>query len=299
MHCAYDKHKSGRETQQDAVKVFSNGTKSKCLLVLADGMGGHQGGELASKAVLEIAEAVWLEHTSQTINPRKFLQKICLDAHQRINQVGKSYDLSPRSTIVLVYVEHHHAYWAHLGDSRLYHFRGKKLLERTKDHSVVQMLLGLGQITEEQMATHADQGKLLKWLGGEKSHTPDFGEADLQPGDSLVLCSDGLWEYLTPKHIISTLKKYPPEIAVKKLIDDTLNASKGTGDNISVATLQIPGISVGKLHWLALILTSIVASVILGLGLWTFYIPQESNSVVGNPQKARVTNSLGHQTTIN
>ncbi|SEH07858.1 PP2C family protein-serine/threonine phosphatase [Candidatus Venteria ishoeyi] len=223
-------HQAGREEQQDAVDCFYTEDKQRFLLVVADGMGGHKGGRLASAAVLETASEVWMESLQGMPNdPQAVLQDLCERAHKRINQVGKMHDLSPRSTVVLLYVDKDYAWWAHVGDSRLYHFRHEKLLFRTKDHSVVQMLVGLEQISEAEMANHPDQGRLLRWLGGEQFKGAEFGESALIPGDCFVLCSDGLWEYVDTDKMVYFLRHEVLDKSAGALLGLALKASQGEG----------------------------------------------------------------------
>jgi hypothetical protein len=138
-------HIGGRDEQQDKVATFSAPNGETHLLVVADGMGGHKGGNFASQIVIKCTQFMWdKSQQSKVVAPQKFLQHICSLAHHKINQFGKKYGLSPGSTCVLLYIRGKQAWWAHIGDSRLYHFRYKKLRHRTRDHSVVQLLADLG-----------------------------------------------------------------------------------------------------------------------------------------------------------
>jgi serine/threonine protein phosphatase PrpC len=236
---AYNNHIGGREEQQDRIATFSTADNQQHLLVAADGMGGHQGGSLASEMVIKTAELAWQQFTDEDIP--QFLQNIIEQAHENINNIGKEYNISPRSTCVLAYIKDQYIWWAHLGDSRLYHFRGTKLLKRTKDHSIVQLLHDLGRIKEEQMATHPDQGSLLKGLGGEDEDIQaDFGEAKLHPGDSIVLCTDGFWEHITTEQLATSLQqtKKPLKPRIQQLVTDALKNGGAEGDNISIIAAQ-------------------------------------------------------------
>jgi len=191
-------HIGGRNEQQDSIATFSTDNGKVHLLVVADGMGGHQGGNMASQIVIQTAQLFWKKHQQNPImEPHQFLQQICEKAHLDINLLGKKHDISPRSTCILLYIHDQKVWWAYVGDSRLYHFRGKKLLFRTRDHSVVQLLADLGRIKEEEMATHPDQSRLLKGLGGDDPVKPDFGQTSVLFGDTFVLCSDGFWEQVS------------------------------------------------------------------------------------------------------
>ncbi|MEQ8695241.1 MAG: protein phosphatase 2C domain-containing protein, partial [Bauldia litoralis] len=174
IETAYTAHPGGRDEQQDAVAVLERPDGGECLVVLADGMGGHAGGSLASRTVVETAERVWADDGAPG-DPRGLLAHICQSAHEAINQAGEDQNLSPRSTCVLLHLRGGMAHWAHVGDSRLYRFRDGAQLGRTRDHSVVQMLLDMGKISEEEMGTHPDQNRLTQSLGGDTDPEPDFG----------------------------------------------------------------------------------------------------------------------------
>ncbi len=229
-------HIGGRKEQQDSIATFSNGDTH--LIVIADGMGGHKGGRFASKVVIESAQQEW-DKQSETM-PKKLLQNICERAHRNINELGKKRHLSPRSTCVLLYIKNNQAWWTYLGDSRLYHFRRQKLLQRTIDHSIVQLLVDTGRIKEEEMATHPDQGRLLKGLGGEEPIKLDFSHALVRPGDTFVLCSDGFWEQVSSSHMLKRLQtNVPLKTQIQQLLADALDAGGIEGDNIAVAVAHL------------------------------------------------------------
>jgi serine/threonine protein phosphatase PrpC len=238
-------HIGGRSKQQDRVTTFSAPNGKIHLLVIADGMGGHKGGSLAAQMVIESAKTLWEESQQGFMvkTPQEFLQRICEKTHHEINQLGKKYDISPRSTCVLLYIHYRQAWWAHVGDSRLYHFRGQKLLYRSRDHSVVQLLADLGRIKEEEMATHPDQNRLFKGLGGNEPVTPDFGQAEVRPGDTLILCSDGFWEHVSPLIISGKLMQtdMPLKKQINSLLQEALDAGGSKGDNIAIAAAQLSG----------------------------------------------------------
>lgn len=278
-------HIGGREEQQDSVTTFSTPNGEIHLLVIADGMGGHKGGRLASQIVVQSARSMWNKfQQGQTVSsPRQFLQKICILAHRNINQLGEKYGLSPHSTCVLLYINGKQAWWAHLGDSRLYHFRGSKLLQRTKDHSVVQLLVDLGRISETEMAKHPDQGRLLKGLGGEEPFKPELGQASVRPGDSFLLCSDGFWEQVSPPNMLKRLlqKHFSLEKRVKRLVKDAWKTGGETGDNIAVAVAQIKGKSLSNIMSY-IVLGIIIVALLLGGGVWYYLKPVVLKSVEGN-----------------
>jgi serine/threonine protein phosphatase PrpC len=198
-------HQGGREEQQDAYASFAG--RDGYLLVVADGMGGHAGGRIAAAKVVETARRLWQAHQQSPLGPRQLLKSILRESHAAINAAGLEAGLTPRSTAAVLHLGPARAHWAHVGDSRIYRFRNGTLRERTRDHSVVQMLVDLGKVAEEDMGRHPDQNRLTQSLGGDGAPMPDLGVEDLQPGDAFVLCSDGLWEVVAPDEMREALSK--------------------------------------------------------------------------------------------
>ena len=183
----------GREEQQDRAQVFESG--SARLLVLADGMGGHEGGALAAQTVVDIAGQQF--HAQEDRAPEGMLRSIARKAHERINESGKRLGISPHSTCVLLYLDDREAVWTHIGDSRLYRFQEGCLICRTIDHSVVELMRLQGRISEEEMKTHPDRSRLYEALGGSKLPDVDSARAKISGRYGFLLASDGLWENTT------------------------------------------------------------------------------------------------------
>lgn len=228
----------GREEQQDSVCVCESG--SNVLLAVADGMGGHKGGAIASGILVETAKEYWNKEKHPVEDPQAFLQGIALEAHERINKKGEEEDIEPRSTVVMLYGTETSAYWIWIGDSRLYRFRDAKFRERTKDHSVIQMLLEMGKITEDEMATHPDQNRLLQSLGGDKEPEISFDSVTLSENHGFVLCSDGFWETVTQEEMGKGLTSSNLSGAAKEMVLKAAERGGAGGDNIAVA-LGRPG----------------------------------------------------------
>ncbi|MFQ5757440.1 MAG: PP2C family protein-serine/threonine phosphatase [Acidiferrobacterales bacterium] len=212
------------------------------LLVVADGLGGHAGGELAAEALTDTAVQAF-ERIKQPIitQPSAFLALTILQAHNVIVQRAKSQvpPIEPRTTCVLCLVQDGYAYWAHVGDSRLYHFRKNKLLTRTLDHTATERLRTDGVITEEEMLSHPEKSRLLKCVGGPQKPTISLGqEAPLHSGDTLLLCSDGLWEALSWEEIVQFLEIESLDEAIEEMTIEAENKRKKASDNISVVSLR-------------------------------------------------------------
>ena len=228
----------GRNEQQDSVGFFLSRDGAASLLVVADGMGGHRGGSLASQTLLEIAERNWASCGGAPEDPKHFLEDLCQQAHSQINLRGREQDLEPHSTVVALIVRDAEAFWVHVGDSRLYHFRDQDLLGRTKDHSMVQVLVEAGEVTEEEMATHPDQNKLLRSIGGEDPPKTTHGNAALRPEDRFLLCSDGFWETITADEMAGALAERRLDESLAHLADLAAERGGVKGDNIAVTAVR-------------------------------------------------------------
>ena len=131
--------------------------------------------------------------------------------------------------------------WAHCGDSRVYHFRGDSLVFRSTDHSYVEQLVVQGRITPEQALVHPNRNILLTSLGGVDAPRIAFGEAEgLQPGDTFLLCSDGLWAYFTDQELAWVINGSASAREASELLIGRARAmGNGDGDNISIAILKL------------------------------------------------------------
>jgi serine/threonine protein phosphatase PrpC len=225
----------GRKYNQD--RVAYSYSKDALLMVLADGMGGHLHGEVAAQITVQMVAETFQKQAHPTLkNPFAFLSDSLFAAHHAIGDYAAEHDLleTPRTTCVACVVQNDEAYWAHVGDSRLYIFRGPKLIARTLDHSRVRQLFEEGKITEDEMVTHPERNKIYNCLGGILP--PDIELSKKTPvfeGDTFLLCTDGLWGVLTQNEIASILNAYPINQAVPELLDHAEFRGGEDGDNLS------------------------------------------------------------------
>ncbi len=218
-------------------------SKDALLLVLADGMGGHRNGEIAAHlAVKTLTEAFQRLAVPFLSSPAKFLIDHIQQVHDMIDNVTQRDELieSPRTTIVVAIIQRGFLYCAHVGDSRLYHFRDGHLLFRTEDHSVVQSLYKKGMISKEEMATHPYKNKIYNCLGGETPPQIDLSDRfELLEGDTILLCTDGVWGVLNDQQIKEIIQhNIVIADATNKLMDSAEFASDERGDNMSAIGLQ-------------------------------------------------------------
>lgn len=217
-------------------------SKDALLMVLADGMGGHRHGEVAAQlAVKTLTEAFQRLAMPSLPSPAKFLTDHIQQVHDMIENLRqeKDYLESPRTTIVAAIIQRNTLYCAHVGDSRLYHFREGHLLFRTEDHSIVQSLYRKGLISKDEMATHPYRNKIYNCLGGENVPQIDLSDKhELQDGDIIMLCTDGIWNVIDDKTIRMILTSGPINETVNHMLETAEKNSDHTGDNMSAIGVQ-------------------------------------------------------------
>ena len=227
----------GREEQQDRVAVF-NGANAH-LLVLADGVGGHEGGALAAQTLIDVASDSFRTFQSNSEDTRAhLLEGIVLNAHERINALGREHDIKPHSTCVLLYIDAEAAAWAHVGDSRLYRFTEGRLVERTIDHSIVELMRLQGRITEAEMKTHQDKNRLYEALGGEQQPQAEAGGKEIATGDGFLLASDGVWENVDDADLEAAIQAEDLATALRHLVESAKAHGGPECDNLSVAAVR-------------------------------------------------------------
>ena len=229
-----------RQVNEDRLGSWS--TSAALLMCAADGLGGHEHGEVAAElAVTLYGTAFKREAMPRLPDPTGFLERGLSAGHATILREAqdRKYAETPRTCLVACVVQDGQAYWTHIGDTRLYHIRDGCILTRTRDHTVVQQLIDEGRIREETISTHPDRNRLLQCLGGYRSPKPQAVErARLAKGDVLLLCSDGFWGPLTQRQMLHALMTRPLDAAVDELVELAENRAGPTCDNVSVVAMS-------------------------------------------------------------
>ena len=234
-------HQGDRKEQQDRVAILPHARKrGVALAVVADGMGGHTGGALAAEQVIHTSKNNLDHFAPEEESPRCMLENSMREAHTMIKASRFMNEKDPHSTAVMLLLQPGKVTWAHCGDSRLYHFRGRQLVHRSVDHSYVEHLLATGRITAEQALTHPNRNVLLTSLGGQEEPKFDFSEsAELVAGDAFVLCSDGLWAYFDDAEMGQLVADNSARQACELLIETARQRAAGAGDNLSLAIVKL------------------------------------------------------------
>ncbi len=231
-----------REENQDRVAVAE--AEQAALLLVVDGMGGHaEGARAAETALSTLLEAFW--QTSHPIfDPLGFLHLSLGRAHEEVVRLGAalSVEARPRATCAVCLVQESAAYWAHVGDSRIYQLRHSSVMERTRDHSHVEVLLREGLITEAEVQGHPMRNYVECCLGGDAA-LPEMtisSRRRLNRGDVLLLCTDGMWANLRDEDFVRLAQVHarPLRDSLNELGTRAVEASAPYSDNTSAAALR-------------------------------------------------------------
>jgi PPM family protein phosphatase len=230
--------KGGRDKNEDRMGYCY--TRDAGLFALADGMGGHPEGEVASQLALQTLAALFQRDAKPMLaEPLKFLHEAIIAGHHQLLRYATEKALidTPRTTVVACLMQGNAAYWAHCGDSRLYFVRGDKLIARTRDHSYSELQETLSQVVP--VGERFNRNVLFTCLGSPGKPVVDTaGPLLLQPHDRVLLCSDGLWGSVTDAVITEYLASRPISDAVPDLVELALRNGGAKSDNVTVLTAE-------------------------------------------------------------
>lgn len=196
-----------RDNNEDyANGIVGDGANRGCF-VLCDGLGGHGAGEVASQLVTETI----LEEYRKCNGAMAFLDKAVEKAQNDLLALQKQQrkQSEMKTTLVALQIEGNSAYWVHVGDSRLYYFKKRRIQERTMDHSVPQMLVNSGEIKEKEILNHPDRNRLLRVMGVEWD-SPKYAihpTVEMKEQTAFLMCSDGFWELIDEHHMEKCLRR--------------------------------------------------------------------------------------------
>ena len=230
--------KGGREKNEDRMGYCY--TRDSGLFALADGMGGHPEGEVASQLALQTLSAMFQRQAKPRLEqPLRYLHDGIIAGHQQLLRYATERSLidTPRTTVVACVLQGNAAYWAHCGDSRLYLVRGDKLVARTRDHSYSELQDTLSQVVP--MGDRVNRNVLFTCLGSPGKPVIDTsGPLLVKPGDRLLLCSDGLWGMVPDATITDMISREPISTAVPELVDLALRTGGERCDNVTVLAVE-------------------------------------------------------------
>jgi len=225
----------GRREQQDRLCVISSPDGGQHLVVVADGAGGHANGAMAAQTVVSFAEesadALW-----QSDDPEASLERFCQHAHIRVLALSENTEIAC-TTVVALLLRGDEAYWAHVGDSRLYFIRNRKVLIETRDHSLRQLAIDQSERTpdSDKYNKHSiPANQLYMCLGIPGDVNPDISAAATMPDDCFLLCSDGFWGQVDIDALVTALPATIDQSFCDALVKEAAIKNGKGGDNISL-----------------------------------------------------------------
>jgi PPM family protein phosphatase len=231
-----------RESNQDRVATVLSGQVA--LIVVCDGMGGHSDGERAASITEKLLCERFRDTHQPLLDPLGFLHLALGAAHQRLVNYGfdTPLEVRPRTTCAVCVIQDGAAYWAHVGDSRIYLLRHGRVVRRTRDHSHVELLLREGLIEQSEMQSHPMRNFVESCIGGE-AMLPEMSIGLRQPlagGDVILACTDGLWGNLDDAIIASAFieSDRPLQGVLAALAERAVKAGGAASDNTSAVALR-------------------------------------------------------------
>ncbi|MCH5162501.1 MAG: serine/threonine-protein phosphatase [Clostridiales bacterium] len=235
----------GREYNQDYLDLTVE--DDGACLVVCDGLGSYYGSEVASRTcatdIIETYKRIKALDKERAVKP-EFCQSYVQTAHNRVvDEKEKNAKIkSSCTTVACVVTDFNSTVITHIGDTRIYFFKNGKLHFQTKDHSMSQVAVDMGQLALRDIRTHKDQNKLTRVLGSDYFIPPDCDvyNSPLKPGDAFILCTDGFWEYVYEEEMEEDLaSSETPEIAIKKMEERLLSRVTKYNDNYSAIVAMI------------------------------------------------------------
>lgn len=236
-------HIGSRDENQDRAEVLIG--DHTVLAIVVDGMGGHAAG--AAAAVTTVATVAGrFRHSKQPLPfPERFLTRAVGEAHDAVVRMGrdKPLDAMPRATCAIALVQQDTAYWAHVGDSRVYLLRRGRVVERTRDHTHVEMLLQEGLLDESEIAHHPMRSFVDQCLGGDTTRPPVTvaGPHLLLSGDTLLVCSDGVWNGSRDPSLADSVEHASGDGLQERMetvVTDAVARNQPASDNATVAAIR-------------------------------------------------------------
>jgi protein phosphatase len=229
-----------RQTNEDAFDRFDDASRSEILLVVADGMGGHRGGAVASAMAVGTLGSLCLESEAEA--PARLsaaIERANLEIFERASD-SRLYAGMGTTVVALLLSPGGDSWVAHVGDSRLYRLRDGSLRAVTTDHSLAAQLLSNGEITEDEARTHPRRTVLTRSVGVGRRVDVEVHPVDVCVGDAFVLCSDGIYEMLPEDEMCSLIAGAPDAHTAAAWLIDAANQHGGK-DNSTALVVQVSG----------------------------------------------------------
>ena len=225
----------GREEQQDRYLIEHSDDGNSHLLVVADGAGGHKSGAVAAQTAIDCIsknlELLWSSN-----DPETFLNKLIIECNQCVLEVGEG-DLAC-TTLVLVLIKGDEIFWGHVGDSRFYLIRNREVVIKTTDHSMIE-LQRQQAVQDADIVVSASSNEIYMCLGALADIVPEVASSLVKEGDTLLLCSDGLWSQIDMEPLVAELSEKPLTIeSLNKWSEKARISKSGSSDNITLVAAR-------------------------------------------------------------
>jgi serine/threonine protein phosphatase PrpC len=233
-------HQGDRPTQQDRVAILRGRRAPRCVLaVLADGVGGRSGGELAASEVVATAQRRFAEF-SPGDPVERFFEDLVHEIHIVLQLAAVTVKLEPHATLATLLLQPHRIDWCHVGDSRVYHVRDRRVAARTVDDTFLERMLSGGAVMPARARLHPSAARLTQALGGARVPFPHLGgEPGPRAGDAFLLCTDGAWAHLSDDDIAAGLSLASPREAAARFLAQALDRADDRGDNCSMVVVKL------------------------------------------------------------
>ena len=232
ISASYYSEIGGRDKNEDTISLLEY--NPAILALVADGLGGHADGELASALAVNTVNNELLNHRISVVSLRNAIEK----ANEKV--LEKRYDSGMKTTISAVWFDEWSALAANVGDTRIYQFRGEELIFQSRDHSVAQMAVNAGDISVEELRTCKERHRLTRALGAQEEVSVDIAHLELKKGDALLLCTDGFWEKIRECEMLEDLKGTNSAVKwLEKMRARMVSYEVEKGDNHSAVAMII------------------------------------------------------------
>lgn len=224
-----------RDSNQDSCLI----NKNFGLFVVADGMGGHSGGEVASSIAVQTVEEVFQQNLNGKKTARELIQTAYSESSRKIFDVAaldRPELAGMGTTMVLGYLKNRNFYVGNVGDSRCYLFKKPHLWQITEDHSLMNEQIRAGLIKEDQIKNFVGRNVITRSVGYEREVNADIIEREVFPGETYLICSDGLSSMVGDQRISEILDQNPPDKAAKVCVEQAL--TNGGDDNVTVLVIH-------------------------------------------------------------
>lgn len=225
-----------RPRNEDSFSSVSLGKWS--LYVVADGMGGHDAGEVASRIAVETVCREIEEHVKQNEDPLRLIEHVVQQANSDVKKEGAHRGSNMGTTLSLALVADNTAYIANVGDSRVYWMENGSITQITQDHSLVAKLVAMGKMTKEEARNHPKSNLLYRTIGTDENIKVDTFRVELKKGGNLMLCTDGLWGEVSDEKIHQTVFSGKDARTASEELVRMANAHGGK-DNITAIVVKV------------------------------------------------------------